>query len=126
TVNPLVPLDESLVLSSTTFHRSLVTVQSQAQINAIHCAQGQGNVWLVGTYAAPGVPLLEGCVRSAVDVVRAIGSLPFAAPRLMRKDGSTLYEVGLAKGCVRGELVEAYFEQPLSGSFEFTGVAWML
>ncbi|KAJ1942699.1 hypothetical protein FBU59_003125 [Linderina macrospora] len=126
TVNPLVPLDESLVLSSTTFHRSLVTVESQAHINDIHRAQGHDNIWMVGTYAAPGVPLLEGCVRSAVDVVRAIGKLPFEAPRQLRKDNNVLYEVGLAKGCVRGELVEAYFEQPLAGSFKLTGVAWML
>ncbi|PIA19389.1 FAD/NAD(P)-binding domain-containing protein [Coemansia reversa NRRL 1564] len=121
TIDPLVQLDNAKVISTTAFHRSLVTIESQAQINTIHKHQGQCGIWLVGTYTSPGVPLLEGCVRTAVDVVRAIsGSVPFAAPRMMRTSHSgKTYEVGLAPGMARGEIVEAYFECDAAGTFAF-------
>ncbi|KAJ2083216.1 hypothetical protein H4R24_000953 [Coemansia sp. RSA 988] len=121
TIDPLAQLDKAKVISTTEFHRSLVTIESQAQINTIHRHQGQCGIWLVGTYTSPGVPLLEGCVRTAVDVVRAIsGSVPFAAPHMMRTGHlDTAYEVGLAPGMVRGEIVEAYFECDAAGTFDF-------
>ncbi|KAJ2849941.1 hypothetical protein J3B02_003731, partial [Coemansia erecta] len=110
TVDPVDKLED--VISLTHFHRSLVTVDSQARINAIHRFQGKGGIWLVGTYTAPGVPLLEGCVRTALDVAQAMGvQLPFEPPHLFRRSSKTgsLYEVGLAPGMVRGEVVEAHF-----------------
>ncbi|KAJ2786089.1 hypothetical protein H4R18_000121 [Coemansia javaensis] len=122
TVDPLAELDPAKVISTTTFHRSLVTIESQAHINTVHRHQGRCGVWLVGTYTAPGVPLLEGCVRTAVDVVRAIvGDVPFDAPRMLRagKGGGAPYEVGLAPGMARGEIVEAYFECDAAGTFAF-------
>ncbi|KAJ2808665.1 hypothetical protein H4R20_000727 [Coemansia guatemalensis] len=121
TVDPLVPLDKAKIISTTAFHRSLVTIESQAQINTIHRHQGQCGIWLVGTYTSPGVPLLEGCVRTAVDVVRAIsGNVPFAAPHMMRTGPSGVaYEVGLGPDMVRGEIVEAYFECDAAGTFAF-------
>ncbi|KAJ1961485.1 hypothetical protein GGI12_003225 [Dipsacomyces acuminosporus] len=124
TVNPLVPVDKGKVLSSTLFHRSLLTVDSQAHINAVHRHQGESNVWFVGTYTSPGVPLLEGCVRTALDVVRAIGGeLPFDPPKMLRRSGnpsraSRSYEVGLCSDMVRGEVVEAYFECDAAGTFD--------
>ncbi|KAI8326240.1 FAD/NAD(P)-binding domain-containing protein [Martensiomyces pterosporus] len=124
TVNPLVPLDEKKVLSSTLFHRSLLTVDSQAQINTVHKYQGESNVWFVGTYTSPGVPLLEGCVRTAVDVVHAMGGkLPFDPPKMTRRTANGggeegfEYEVGLGPGMARGEVVEAYFECDAAGTF---------
>ncbi|KAJ1812220.1 hypothetical protein LPJ75_003751 [Coemansia sp. RSA 2598] len=121
TVDPLQKLDG--VVSSTHFHRSLVTVDSQARINAIHRYQGKGGIWLVGTYTAPGVPLLEGCVRTALEVVQAMGvDLPFEPPHLFRRSPKTgaPYEVGLAPGMTRGEVVEAHFECDTAGTFDFT------
>ncbi|KAI9504106.1 hypothetical protein BX070DRAFT_129057 [Coemansia spiralis] len=126
TVDSLVQLDKSKVVSKTSFHRSLVTVESQTQINTMHRYQGEHGIWLVGTYTSPGVPLLEGCVRTSLDVVRAMGGqLPFTPPRLTRKGkqdingGSAEYEVGLAPGMVRDEVVEAYFECDTAGTFAF-------
>ncbi|KAJ2383829.1 hypothetical protein H4S02_005116 [Coemansia sp. RSA 2611] len=121
TVDPLVKLDAAKIISKTYFHRSLVTLDSQARINNMHRHQGRNGVWFVGTYTSPGVPLLEGCVRTAVDVVRAMGcSVPFAAPRVVRtsRNGGT-YEVGLGSGMARGEVLEGYFEHDAAGTFHF-------
>ncbi|KAJ2757769.1 hypothetical protein H4S06_003020 [Coemansia sp. BCRC 34490] len=121
TVDPLVALDKSKVISVSAFRRSLVTVESQRQINTLSAHQGQRGVWFVGSYAAPGVPLLEGCVRSAVDVVRALGvRVPFHAPQLVRRrSNGSEYAVGLAPGMMRDEVVEAYFESDPAGTFAF-------
>ncbi|KAJ1729273.1 hypothetical protein LPJ61_003606 [Coemansia biformis] len=121
TVDPVVKLDAAKVISTSVFHRSLVTIESQAHINTVHRHQGRNGVWLVGTYTSPGVPLLEGCVRTAVDVARAIvGAVPFEAPRLVRTSkAGEVYEVGLGPGMVRGEVVEAYFECDAAGTFAF-------
>ncbi|KAJ1738675.1 hypothetical protein LPJ78_001115 [Coemansia sp. RSA 989] len=121
TVDPLVKLSKSKIISKTTFHRSLVSLDSQARINSIHRHQGTCGVWLVGTYTSPGVPLLEGCVRTAIDVARAMGvSPPFAAPHTIRTSHpGTIYEVGLADGMARGEIVEAFFENDAAGTFDF-------
>ncbi|KAJ2815780.1 hypothetical protein IWW50_006721, partial [Coemansia erecta] len=92
-----------------------------ARINCVHRNQGRNGLWFVGTYTSPGVPLLEGCVRTSVDVVRAMGArVPFAAPRVVRKGREGVYEVGLAAGMARGEVVEAYFEHDAAGTFQFT------
>ncbi|KAJ2227418.1 hypothetical protein IWW45_007046 [Coemansia sp. RSA 485] len=119
------PLNKELkqVVSSTPFHRSLVTIDSQLRINNIHRFQGHSGIWVVGTYTAPGVPLLEGCVRTALEVALAMGAqLPFDPPKLYRmaKQNNTRYEVGLAPGMVRGEVVEAYFECDAAGTFAYT------
>ncbi|KAJ2451497.1 hypothetical protein EV183_003575 [Coemansia sp. RSA 2336] len=121
TVDPLVKLSKDKIISKTSFHRSLVSLDSQARINSIHRHQGTCGVWLVGTYTSPGVPLLEGCVRTAIDVARAMGvSSPFAAPHTVRTaHPGTIYEVGLADGMVRGEIVEAFFENDAAGTFDF-------
>ncbi|KAJ2836293.1 hypothetical protein FBU31_001405 [Coemansia sp. 'formosensis'] len=102
------------------FHRSLLSVASQRAVDDIHQAQGP-QVWAVGAYAAPGVPLLEGCVRSAADVAVGLGArLPVAVPLLRRMgaDGSS-YDVGLAPGMARGEAVGAYYERDAAGTFDF-------
>ncbi|KAJ2143980.1 hypothetical protein IW142_003413 [Coemansia sp. RSA 564] len=116
TVDPLLKLDSSKIIGSTHFRRSLVTIDSQSRINNIHKHQGTRHTWFVGSYTSPGVPLLEGCVRTAVDVVRAMnGRVPFDAPRMERSG----YEVGLGERMVRGEVVEAFFECDAARTFHF-------
>lgn len=34
--------------------------------------QGRKGIWFIGSYAWPGIPLLEGCVGSSVRVVEGI------------------------------------------------------
>ncbi|KAJ2415562.1 hypothetical protein GGI10_001612 [Coemansia sp. RSA 2530] len=121
TVDPRPQISADHVAAAAGFHRSLLSVESQHTVNDIHRMQGQGRVWVVGAYAAPGVPLLEGCVRSAADVAVGLGSaLPFAMPKLeRRRRNASRYEVGLAPGMVRGEAVHAFYELDAAGTFDF-------
>ncbi|KAI9023126.1 hypothetical protein DFJ74DRAFT_75671 [Hyaloraphidium curvatum] len=54
-----------LTSSLTWFDRALVTTSSSAAIDALDELQGQLGIGIAGSYAWPGIPLLEGCVRSA-------------------------------------------------------------
>ncbi|KAJ8294869.1 hypothetical protein OF846_001943 [Rhodotorula toruloides] len=101
TTNPIVPISPSHVLSSTWFSRAFVTKRSQAVLGRFlldgckerrskRTLQGlplgaqadarKGGVWFTGSYLAPGIPLLEGCVTSAEGVVR----------ELLRQEGGTV------------------------------------
>ena len=42
-------------------------------IDDLNALQGTGSCWFVGSYAWPGIPLLEGCVATALEVAHAIG-----------------------------------------------------
>ncbi|KAJ1887106.1 hypothetical protein LPJ66_009289 [Kickxella alabastrina] len=122
TVDPSRPLEH--VKSNAEFHRSLLTLESQRGINDLHCAQGECGVWFVGAYTAPGVPLLEGCVRMAVEVVQGMGvdllGIELPPPPIRRGAlGRAEYAVGLAPGLVRGEAVEAFFECDSARTFAF-------
>ncbi|GAA6039886.1 hypothetical protein JCM8097_006783 [Rhodosporidiobolus ruineniae] len=96
TTNPLVPIDPDQVLSKTWFSRAVVNAQSQAvvplftafpsspaagpaSLQGLSLSSGgkgpssqPGALWFVGSYLAPGIPLLEGCVTSAEGVVAAL------------------------------------------------------
>ncbi|KAJ2642615.1 hypothetical protein GGF44_001573 [Coemansia sp. RSA 1694] len=128
TVDPRAPVAVDKIAATAGFHRSLLSVDSQHAVDDIHRAQGLHRVWVVGAYAAPGVPLLEGCVRSAADVASALGAAPsFALPPLKRrhcgnqseKEEEGWYEVGLAPGMARGESVHAFYEHDAAGTFVF-------
>ncbi len=67
TVMPQQPLREELVLGRASFERPLVdghTPAALAALQRLHTQPGR-RVWLCGSYAQPGVPLLESAVRSA-------------------------------------------------------------
>ncbi|KAJ2006714.1 hypothetical protein H4R26_001211 [Coemansia thaxteri] len=124
TVDPHPRLDPSTIAAPAAgFHRSLLSVESQRALSQIHRMQGQAGLWVVGSYAAPGVPLLEGCVRSAADVAAALNApAAFSLPTLTRSHSTPAkpsYSVGLAPGMVRGELVDAFFERDGTGTFDF-------
>ncbi|BGP31627.1 hypothetical protein JCM10296v2_003399 [Rhodotorula toruloides] len=101
TTNPIVPISPLHILSSTWFSRAFVTKRSQAVLGRFllderkkrrseRTLQGlplgaqatgrKGGVWFTGSYLAPGIPLLEGCVTSAEGVVR----------ELLRQEGGTV------------------------------------
>lgn len=96
TNNPLTPIDSSRVLSRTVFTRTLRTPRSRQVIQRLfgdddNCqsqirAQGEksmksssswrngnGNVWLVGSWCWDGMVLLEGCIVSSMRVADALG-----------------------------------------------------
>ncbi|GAA99406.1 uncharacterized protein L969DRAFT_93868 [Mixia osmundae IAM 14324] len=77
TTNPILPI--SRVISTAPFERVVLTKQSKAVLScfvpgreASRHFQGQRHVWFCGSWAAEGIPLLEGCVVSAERTVLAI------------------------------------------------------
>lgn len=82
TVQPQRQPREALVLSRAQFERPLVDAGSAAALAALQRLQAQPGrrVWLCGSYAQAGVPLLESAVRSAYAVAEAIEAGAGAAP----------------------------------------------
>ena len=74
TVHPHRQPAEDLVIGRAHFERPLVNAQSQQALAALQALQARPGrrVWLCGSYARAGVPLLESAVRSASEVARAI------------------------------------------------------
>ncbi len=79
TVNPLRSPKPELLLASATLTRPLVTQDSLEAIEALSALQRRSarRLWLCGSYAARGIPLLETGVRSALSVASAT---PTASP----------------------------------------------
>jgi predicted NAD/FAD-binding protein len=79
TVHPHRQPREELVISRASFERPLVDLASQQalhRLQQLQSAQGtDGRVWLCGSYAETGVPLLESAVRSAYAVAAALDAL---------------------------------------------------
>lgn len=79
TVMPQQAVRDELVLGRARFERPLVdggSAQALAGLQALHAQPGR-RVWLCGSYAQAGVPLLESAVASAYAVVAALNA---AAP----------------------------------------------
>ncbi|KAI0321005.1 splicing factor, Prp19-binding domain-containing protein [Amylostereum chailletii] len=93
TTNPVVAPTSGSVLSVSRLERALLTVEGKRAVKML-CrpygpgvgvlqgaavrARGRGKaagVWVVGSYTAKGIPLLEGCVESARDVVVGEGGI---------------------------------------------------
>ena len=76
------PRDEH-VIATARFERPMVDTASQHALVALQAlaAQPGRRVWLCGSYAQAGVPLLESAVRSAHDVAAAIDSRVTASSR---------------------------------------------
>lgn len=92
TTNPIFPPKPETVISSAWFERAVVNPESMKAVDELSqqmdeqaerllANQQSGNnnstsvsdrVWFVGSYAYPGIPLLEGCVVSAVQVMERI------------------------------------------------------
>ncbi|KAJ3073210.1 hypothetical protein HDU98_001968 [Podochytrium sp. JEL0797] len=71
TTNPIVAIDPALILGTAWYERAIVTMDSMRAVGDLRKTQGgcDGHVWFVGSYGGEGVPLLEGCMETAVDVV---------------------------------------------------------
>ncbi|MFT7583381.1 MAG: putative NAD/FAD-binding protein [Myxococcota bacterium] len=75
TWNPLHEPEPDTVLARASFERPMVTTESATALGALQDLQRRPNrrVWVCGSYASPGIPLLEGGVTSAITVARALG-----------------------------------------------------
>lgn len=80
TTNPIVAPLMDRVLSVSRLERALLTVEGKTAVRQLYgpsglqgaarrdLGSGVAGVWVVGAYAAGGIPLLEGCVESALAV----------------------------------------------------------
>lgn len=75
TVHPHQSPREALVLGRAHFERPLVHAGTAAALQALQALQDEPprRVWLCGSYARPGVPLLESAVVSALGVAQRLG-----------------------------------------------------
>jgi predicted NAD/FAD-binding protein len=75
TINPWREPDTKLVLQDTALQRPLVDLATEAnllKLDALHREPGR-RVFFCGSYAAPGIPLLESAVASAKALLDAPG-----------------------------------------------------
>ncbi len=74
TVMPQQPVREDTVISRARFERPLVDSHTSAALAALQRLHEQPGrrIWLCGSYAQPGVPLLESAVRSAYAVAARV------------------------------------------------------
>ncbi|KAJ3368920.1 hypothetical protein GGF31_006056 [Allomyces arbusculus] len=73
TTNPLVPINPKSVRGEWTFPRVRLTPAAESALDAVPKLQGLNGLFVVGSPMYPGIPLLEGCVGSAVDVAGRLG-----------------------------------------------------
>ena len=66
------PIAEELIISRAWFDRPVVTLETPRQLATIKAEQGQGNLWVIGSYSLPGVPLLENAARSGMNVAETL------------------------------------------------------
>lgn len=84
TWNPIIEPDPALEHARVSFDRSFVTADSDGAMWSLRALQSRRGrrLWLAGAYAAPGVPLLDAGVRSAVSVAAQLGTPPPSWARL--------------------------------------------
>ena len=78
TWDPLFEPESEKVIAAVTMERAVINQDSQnllRELDLLHKLPSR-NVFFCGSYAAPGVPLLESAVRSAIKVVRHLGFDP--------------------------------------------------
>jgi predicted NAD/FAD-binding protein len=76
TTNPHCYPRKGTILSQTWFKRYLPTLESLRTKDEVFSrhgwGQGRNNIWFVGSWCGEGIPLLEGCVESAENVIDEI------------------------------------------------------
>ena len=69
-------IDDRKIISSDTLQRPIVNATTSGLHQALHKTHLQDRrVWFVGSYASPGVPLLESAVQSSNTVVQKLISI---------------------------------------------------
>ena len=81
TWNPTITPDEKMVLGRSHFERPVVNLKSLAAIKSLNKLHKESDrqIWYCGSYAMPGIPLLESAVQSAMSISEQLGSgVPWA------------------------------------------------
>lgn len=75
TWNPLIEPKKGAVLGRSHFERPTVNLDSLAAIKSLNRLQKESDrqIWYCGSYAMPGIPLLESAVQSAMGVAEQLG-----------------------------------------------------
>ncbi|KAJ3143136.1 hypothetical protein HK100_008255 [Physocladia obscura] len=107
TTNPVMLPAANSIISATWYERAVVRAGTATALRNLKLLQGGGGgVWFVGSYICDGIPLLEGCVTSAVAAARAIVEKEFGKDReIFMPEGMAekvrIYET-MVKGSVPG------------------------
>jgi predicted NAD/FAD-binding protein len=82
TWNPLRSLNPTDIISEAWFDRPVLSPNTVAHLDQLASIQGVDNVWYCGSYAHPGIPLLESAVSSGLEVASRLAgvALPFDIP----------------------------------------------
>jgi predicted NAD/FAD-binding protein len=96
TSNHCVDPNPSLVLASTLFERAVCNLQTPKAIEQLESLQGVNGIFVIGSFAYPGIPLLEGAVCSAMKVSHRLG---YTCPWYFLDPSNTF----------RGKLSETYY-----------------
>lgn len=74
TWNPLLEVRPEFLLKESVFERPVINQKTTAALDQFETLHEQANrrIWYVGSYASPGVPLLESAVNSALKVTRQL------------------------------------------------------
>jgi predicted NAD/FAD-binding protein len=75
TWNPTIAPDETMVLGRAHFERPIVNLKSLSAIKSLNRLHHQRDrkIWYCGSYAMPGIPLLESAVQSAMSISEHLG-----------------------------------------------------
>ncbi|UZE95353.1 FAD-dependent oxidoreductase [Alkalimarinus alittae] len=75
TWNPLLEPKKETVLGRSHFERPTVNLESLAAIKSLNLLQKENDrqIWYCGSYAMPGIPLLESAVQSAMGISEQLG-----------------------------------------------------
>ncbi|WVO20404.1 uncharacterized protein IAS62_001700 [Cryptococcus decagattii] len=72
TTNPVISISSKRVLSVSKLERALAVSNPHETLPLLQPHSLNALIYLAGSYVYPGIPLLEGCVGSAKDVVKSI------------------------------------------------------
>lgn len=72
TTHAVVSTDPAKTYSGSWFNRCIMTKESMFNIDNLEEIQGENNIYFIGSYAYPGLPLLEGCAGSAIKISRKL------------------------------------------------------
>jgi predicted NAD/FAD-binding protein len=107
TTNPLVPIREDLIIKSGVFWRAYFDPSSEQNIDKLDKLQGTDNIWVVGSYTFPGVPLLEGCIANSIRIAKAMGA---SAPWISEKDSNhPINKYNIPGTSTKQTLTQAYY-----------------
>jgi len=76
TWNPIIAPNEDTVLGRSFFERPTVNLESLAAIKSLNKLHQESDrrIWYCGSYAMPGIPLLESAVQSAMSISEKLGA----------------------------------------------------